>query len=571
MKLFDMRTVIYSFSISNLITMVVMVILWNQNRKRYSGIGYWMADYIMQFIALVLISLRGIIPNLLSMTVSNALIIGGTILIYMGFERFTDKRSSQIHNFILLILFIISHSYFVFIINNLTIRNILFSIALFIISAQCTFLLLWRVRSAMYSITRGVGFVYAAYCIVSIARIIFDLTFKSGIDFFRSNIYDTTVLMIYQMLFILHTFFLFLMVNSRLFSEVKKDIESRKETEKIIRLRLRIWEYAVTHTLKELMQKALDEIEELTGSLIGFYHFVDENEKSLTLQAWSTRTKAVFCKAEGEGMHYSIAEAGVWVDCIHQRKPVIHNDYSSLPHKKGMPEGHAKLIRELVVPTIRDGKIVSILGIGNKPSDYNEKDVELVSYIADIVWTIVSQKKAEEQIHQLNDQLEHLAMTDELTSLANRRAFFILGGDEIKRARRYHSYLTLIMFDIDRFKQINDTYGHEAGDTVLQCITKTIKESTREVDIAARLGGEEFGILLPHTKSSDAVKLAERLRLSIETKNCKVQNKRMKITASFGVADFNNEMPDLDALLRDADTAMYKAKKQGRNKVVYIK
>ncbi len=571
MKLFDIRTVIFSFSVSNLIAMTVMIILWKQNRKRFPGLGFWMADYIMQFTALALLALRGIIPNFLSMTASNSLIICGTILMYIGFDLFTGKRSLHIHNFILLALFIISHSYFVFFIDSLTIRNILFSFVLLILCVQCAHLLLLRVDLKMYSVTKGVGFVFAAYCLISIIRIILDLIFKSGIDLFRSNIYDTLALLIYQMLFIVLTFFLFLMVNSRLFIELENDISKRKLTEKIIRLRLILWEFSAKHTVKELMQKALDEIEELTGSLVSFYHFVDEKEKGLTLQAWSTRTKDKFCKAEGEGMHYDIEKAGVWVDCVHQRKPVIHNDYASLTYKKGMPEGHAELIRELVVPTMREGCIVSILGVGNKPSDYNEKDVEQVTYIADIVWTIVEQKRAEEQIRKLNSQLEQLAMTDDLTGLANRRAFFIQGGEEIKRARRYHSNLTLIMMDIDNFKNINDTYGHDVGDAVLKCIVMTIKDSIREVDIAARLGGEEFGIILPHTKAADAVRLAERLRGAIETKICTVKNQNMKLTASFGVAVFKKETVDLDTLLRDADIAMYEAKKKGRNKVVFLK
>ena len=131
-------------------------------------------------------------------------------------------------------------------------------------------------------------------------------------------------------------------------------------------------------------------------------------------------------------MHYPIQEAGVWVDCVHQRKPVIHNDYASLTHRKGLPDGHAEVIRELVVPTMRNGKVVAILGVGNKPTEYDWQDIELVSYIADLVWEIVEQKRAGEQIRHLNIQLEHLAMTDDLTGLANRRAFFIKGTDEIK-------------------------------------------------------------------------------------------------------------------------------------------
>jgi signal transduction histidine kinase len=170
------------------------------------------------------------------------------------------------------------------------------------------------------------------------------------------------------------------------------------------------------------MQKALDEICTLTTSPIGFYHFVEEDQKTLSLQAWSTRTLEEFCQAEGKGLHYDLDQAGVWVDAFHQKKPVIHNDYAALHHRKGMPEGHADVIRQLVVPVLRDNKVVSILGVGNKPSDYDENDVDLVTTIADLVWTIVSYKKSEEKIYQaqvqLGEQQRELAVIEERQRMA---------------------------------------------------------------------------------------------------------------------------------------------------------
>ena len=102
------------------------------------------------------------------------------------------------------------------------------------------------------------------------------------------------------------------------------------------------------------------------------------------------------CKAEGKGLHYNIDKAGVWVDCVHQRKTIVHNDYESLTHKKGLPEGHAPVIREVVVPVFRDDKIVSILGVGNKENYYDENDVEIIAEIADLAWDITERKRAEQ-------------------------------------------------------------------------------------------------------------------------------------------------------------------------------
>jgi len=177
-----------------------------------------------------------------------------------------------------------------------------------------------------------------------------------------------------------------------------QDITGRKQAEELIKIRLRLLEFAATHSRAELLQKTLDEVCEFTKSSVGFYHFVNADQTTLSLQAWSTRTVEEFCKATGAGMHYSINEAGVWVDCIRECRPVIHNDYASLPHRKGMPEGHAAIVRELVVPIMRNDRFVAIIGIGNKPQDYTDQDVQVVSYLADVAWEIAERKRTGEAL-----------------------------------------------------------------------------------------------------------------------------------------------------------------------------
>ena len=192
------------------------------------------------------------------------------------------------------------------------------------------------------------------------------------------------------------------------FIAIKQDITERKQAEGLIEARLRLIEFAANHSVDELLVKTLDEVCEITDSPIGFYHFVEADQKTLTLQAWSTRTMQEYCKIEGKGLHYDMDLAGVWVDCLRQRQPVVHNDYSALPHRRGLPQGHAELVRELVVPIFREGLIVAILGIGNKTQNYTEKDIEIVSYFADIAWEISERKQAEVAIHHRVMELETL-------------------------------------------------------------------------------------------------------------------------------------------------------------------
>jgi PAS domain S-box-containing protein len=179
---------------------------------------------------------------------------------------------------------------------------------------------------------------------------------------------------------------------------VIKNITERKRAEDIIQVRLRLLEFSNTHSTDELLTATLDEIEALTGSTIGFYHFLESDQKTLLLQNWSTNTLRNMCTASGKGSHYDIKQAGVWVDCVNQRCPIIHNDYASLPHRKGMPEGHAPVIREVVVPIFRGNMIKAIIGVGNKSTEYNESDIEIVSKLGDLSWDIVEHKHIEEAL-----------------------------------------------------------------------------------------------------------------------------------------------------------------------------
>jgi PAS domain S-box-containing protein len=182
-----------------------------------------------------------------------------------------------------------------------------------------------------------------------------------------------------------------------------RDISTQKHTREILAARLRLIEFSLMHTLSELLRQTLDEAEALTGSCIGSYHFKDPDSQMLTLQAWSTKTATRFCKTEGAGSHYPFSQAGVWADCIRDRRPVIHNDYASLPHTNGLPDGFAAVIRELLVPIFRHDNIVAIMGVGNKATDYTQQDVDVISTLADLAWDITERKQADEALKKSNE------------------------------------------------------------------------------------------------------------------------------------------------------------------------
>ncbi len=163
------------------------------------------------------------------------------------------------------------------------------------------------------------------------------------------------------------------------------------------------------------------------------------------------------------------------------------------------------------------------------------------------------------------ERVTYLSFHDPLTDLYNRRYFMEAGKEEIKRVHRYQGSLSVLMLDIDHFKEVNDTYGHPAGDAVLQNLASLLQEKLRDVDIPGRLGGEEFGVLMPKTDKQQAHRAAERIRKIIKNNSVVFEGEEISVTVSVGVAVYREEMADMDELLQEADRALLQAKKSGRN------
>ena len=168
-----------------------------------------------------------------------------------------------------------------------------------------------------------------------------------------------------------------------------------------------------------------------------------------------------------------------------------------------------------------------------------------------------------------HNQLRSLTLKDPLTGMYNRRGLAYLIDLIIPVNKRYERCLSAITIDIDFFKKINDTYGHDGGDEVLKAFAQLIMECPRASDVSCRLGGEEFVIVLTETDLEGALIIAERIRVMIEDLGVKYQDKVIKLTASFGLATHCSEV-DIDKLLKSADKALYKAKEEGRNRVCYV-
>ncbi|MBU2883867.1 diguanylate cyclase [Psychrosphaera sp. B3R10] len=181
---------------------------------------------------------------------------------------------------------------------------------------------------------------------------------------------------------------------------------------------------------------------------------------------------------------------------------------------------------------------------------------------------ITSNKSLQFELEHTQEQLRMAASTDFLTGIYNRRQFSELAETEIDRSTRYGTPLTLLIFDLDLFKEINDKYGHAAGDEVLKEFVERIKTCLRPYDVFARIGGEEFALLLPNTDATNAKGVANRCLKVINGQVLSCNGHNINLTTSIGVSKTIHETSTLDSLLVSADQNLYKAKKMGRNQVV---
>ena len=231
-------------------------------------------------------------------------------------------------------------------------------------------------------------------------------------------------------------------------------------------------------------------------------------------------------------------------------------------------------IKSIVIMPIRyyDGPKGSLyLRTSRRVDRFSKNDLKLCQVIIDGAAVALKNAHMFNIIREEKALLEKMAVTDDLTRLYNHRFFVRRLGEEFKRAKRYNSVISCSMIDIDNFKRINDTYGHQTGDKVLQDVAKILKKSVRETDMIARYGGEEFAVILPQTAREDALRSAERIRTAIRDFRFDCLEEGEMITVSIGVTTYPHpEIKNIDDIVRKADDGLYKAKEDGKDRVVSL-
>jgi diguanylate cyclase (GGDEF)-like protein/PAS domain S-box-containing protein len=240
-----------------------------------------------------------------------------------------------------------------------------------------------------------------------------------------------------------------------------------------------------------------------------------------------------------------------WLKCIHtDDRSRVHADIEkAIADKTGLETEF-----RVVLP---DASVRHLRAFARVSCDDDDKALRMTGVNLDIT-----------KQHELLEEVKRLSSTDLLTGVGNRRHFMVRTGEEIARTRRSDTPLTVFVLDIDFFKKINDTYGHDGGDKVLQRLADKCMEVLRTSDIFCRMGGEEFAALLPETTLDNTRKIAERLRQSIQKMVVSSSSDRIKFTACIGIAELTEDETTAEEVLKRADRALGEAKESGRNKVV---
>ena len=381
--------------------------------------------------------------------------------------------------------------------------------------------------------------------------------------------------------------------------------EAQHAEERRLRSLLRISEVECD-SVPELLNVTLAEVVALSDSAFGYIYAYDEAHAAFTLHSWS-REAAEANEIGDPKWTYELAKSGIWAEVENQRQPIVVNDLGGLGVSDGDPDGAAPVARFMTIPVISHGQIVAVVGVANKADLYTETDVRQLTQIMDVVWKIADRQQAEEALRRVADQLEsrveqrtreferinaaleaanvevaatnhelqkllheqerlqtelaYRARHDPLTGLANRTMF----QERLDQAFRMSERgVAVLWIDLDHFKEVNDIFGHEVGDEMLIAVADRLRDVVRDTDDIARMGGDEFAVVLPNVVESEAQMVGERVLAALTDREAF----RLQVGASVGVGWQRNATGDGRVLIRRADQAMYRAKAAGGSMAV---
>ena len=383
------------------------------------------------------------------------------------------------------------------------------------------------------------------------------------------------------------------MIEGRtLFVGVVRDISDRKDSERLIEMGSRV-NRAINKALnqfisaslwsrKETFENLLESLLDLTESEMGFVGEILNSKEglpylkthALTNIAWNAETRKRYANDIRDGFDFTDLDT-LYGATIRTGEVVIANEPATDSRSGGLPPGHRPLSSYMGLPIYAGSMLVGMAGVANRPAGYQDDIVEQIKPFLGTVGSIIagfqnlrSRRLAEEHLNAAQQRLKALATQDSLTKTLNRHTLMDALAGAFDRAADIRIPLSIVFIDIDRFKSVNDTHGHEVGDVVLRHVSDALKDAIRPNDIVGRYGGEEFVAAFVGCDEVAAMELAERLRATVENREIALEDgSTLAVTVSIGVTTGPRDLPNVQQLINAADDAMYRAKDEGRNRV----
>ena len=444
---------------------------------------------------------RGDAHPLAAVFFANLLLMSSTLFMLLGFEHFVGDIKNQRYNYFAFICYAIMLFYYSVVNNEIIARTVCISIIIIFIDVQVCVLLFHRVPKSMRKIVRVPGLVMAGYVVVSAMRIVILTVFSQESELFRSGIADTLAITSFIALHICLIISLTFALTQRLLDEVKSQEERFSKA-------FHTTPYALIVSRK--CDGRIMEVNKGFSDIFGYSHDEALNLTVTELKLWPTST-------------------------------------SNVLQEKELPPGGNVTRVEITVSRKTGEPIIAQIAADELLFDGNNC---ILSSINDVT---------EETL--LRQKLSDLATKDGLTGLSNRNHFYEQYEYARHRAERQRSRMAVMSLDLDKFKAVNDAWGHSAGDAVLVEAAKRFVGCLRKVDIVSRFGGDEFVILLTEVKSRDeAALIANKVSACLQAPFY-VQNTRLSLSTSIGIALYPDDGQEIEVLLKVSDEELYKAKR----------
>lgn len=515
----DIKTVMLVFAVNNVIGCAVMAVLWSQNRKRTPVVGYWLASNLFQLLGSLLISLRGVIPESVSIVLATMFLLVSFHLSLVGFERYAGKPSSRAKDIAVLCALFAGSAFFTYAWGNISLRNVNYSLGVVYYFSLIAWLSFVRAKGEWRSILRPVGIVSLAIVLVNAVRAAKNLAYPVRAGLFSLGPVDQSVIVASGFLSLVLNFTIVLMVSRRLLTDLERDlVEKTRVSDELWRAKERFAGAFMTSPNSIVLSTLREGI------------IVEVNDAFVRNTGFSRE----------EAIGKTSVEIGLWVDASEREEIVA-----------ALLRGESIVARETRIRR-KDGSIMFCL--------FSSKRITLEQgeCIISTIQNVTERKRAEETIL-------HMATHDSLTDLPTMN----LARDRLEmamaQARRTGCVMAVLFVDVDRFKEINDTRGHDAGDRALKAIASRIAARVRESDTVARIGGDEFLVILSNLKSREDSRVVAAKIIEAFSSPVELDAENVSVTVSVGIACFGDDGTTADTLIKAADVAMYRVKREGKN------